>query len=276
MPGVIGASAAMVGAWGYFLIQGVRDPLGGINSLWPLFGIANQLLAAIALCVATTILIKMHRATFMWVTCVPLAWLVMVTYTASYQKIFSPAPRLGFLAQANVLQTALDAGTVPAERLAATQAQIFNNRLDAVALRHVRRAGDHHPGRLDPHLDRASCAGRARRGSTRRRSCCHSCGRRNCERARRRLARILMGLLRELSDESAYARHLAHHGATHSPEEWRRFMRGAAAGEVHPREVLLRAVPSTGRLVSAPLVLSLDLRGGLPKAVPPVPCRPPN
>jgi carbon starvation protein len=131
MPGVIGASAAVVGAWGYFLIQGVRDPLGGINSLWPLFGIANQLLAAIALCVATTILVKMHRARFMWVTCAPLAWLVIVTYTASYQKIFSPAPRVGFLAQASALQASLDAGAVGAARVAATQAQIFNNRLDA-------------------------------------------------------------------------------------------------------------------------------------------------
>jgi carbon starvation protein len=131
MPGVIGASAAVVCAWGYFLVQGVRDPLGGINSLWPLFGIANQLLAAIALCVATTILVKMHRAKFMWVTCAPLAFLVVVTYTASYEKIFSPVPRIGFLAQARVLQTALDAGTVPAVRLSATQAQIFNNRLDA-------------------------------------------------------------------------------------------------------------------------------------------------
>jgi carbon starvation protein len=131
MPGVVGASAAVVGAWGYFLVQGVRDPLGGINSLWPLFGIANQLLAAIALCVATTILIKMHRARYMWVTCAPLAWLLVVTYTASFQKIFSAAPRIGFLAQAAALQSAIDAGAVPAARVAATQAQIFNNRLDA-------------------------------------------------------------------------------------------------------------------------------------------------
>ena len=132
MPGVIGASAAIVGAWGYFLIQGVRDPLGGINSLWPLFGISNQLLAAVALCVATTILIKMHRWRFMWITCVPLTWLVIVTYTASYQKIFSGEPCIGFLAQARALQAALDAGTIPPERIAATQAVVFNNQLDAL------------------------------------------------------------------------------------------------------------------------------------------------
>jgi carbon starvation protein len=123
MPGVIGASAVVVIAWGYFLYQGVLDPLGGINSLWPLFGIANQLLAAIALCVATTILIKMHRARYMWITCVPLAWLVTVTYTASWQKIFSPLPRVGFLAAAERL--------AQGPQDAATRTLIFNNRLDA-------------------------------------------------------------------------------------------------------------------------------------------------
>ena len=127
MPGVIGASAAIVLAWGYFLVQGVRDPLGGINSLWPLFGISNQLLAAVALCVATTILIKMHGARYMWITCVPLAWLVTITYTAAWQKIFSPQPRIGFLAQAAQLEASLGTGNV-----AETQTLIFNNRLDAV------------------------------------------------------------------------------------------------------------------------------------------------
>ena len=132
MPGVIGASAAIVFAWGYFLIQGVRDPLGGINSLWPLFGISNQLLAAVALCVATTVLLKMHRARYMWITCVPLTWLVVVTFTGGWQKIFSPMPRVGFLAQAAQLQAALDAGSVAAARVAETKALIFNARLDAV------------------------------------------------------------------------------------------------------------------------------------------------
>ena len=132
MPGVIGASAAIVGAWGYFLVQGVRDPLGGINSLWPLFGISNQLLAAVALCVATTILVKMHRWKYMWVTCAPLAWLVVVTYTASYQKIFSDAPRIGFLAQARALQASIDSSSVAAAQVPATRTLIFNNQLDAV------------------------------------------------------------------------------------------------------------------------------------------------
>jgi carbon starvation protein len=131
MPGVIGASAAVVLAWGYFLYEGVIDPLGGINSLWPLFGIANQLLAAIALCVATTIFIKMHGVKYMWITCAPLAWLVIVTFTAAWEKIFSDQPRLGFLAEATRLQALLDAGTMTAAKAAAIQAQIFNARLDA-------------------------------------------------------------------------------------------------------------------------------------------------
>ena len=120
---VIGTTTLIVAAWGYFLVQGVRDPLGGINSLWPLFGISNQLLAALALCVATTILLKMHGPRFMWITCVPLTWLAAATFTASYQKIFSPLPALGFLAQANQLEAG--------PQTAATQALVFNARLDA-------------------------------------------------------------------------------------------------------------------------------------------------
>jgi carbon starvation protein len=126
---VIATSAAIVGAWGYFLVQGVRDPLGGINSLWPLFGVSNQLLAAIALCVATTILLKMHGAKYLWITCAPMAWLVSATFTAAWQKIFSPVPAIGFLAQADRLEAALQAGKA-ADR-AATQTLIFNARLDA-------------------------------------------------------------------------------------------------------------------------------------------------
>jgi len=122
-PSIVATSALMVAAWGYFLWQGVKDPLGGINSLWPLFGISNQLLATVALCVATTIIIKMHRAKYAAVTLVPLAWLVAVTFTASWQKIFSPLPRVGFLAQARILASG------PAT--AATARLIFNNRLDA-------------------------------------------------------------------------------------------------------------------------------------------------
>lgn len=132
VPGIMLTSAAMVLAWGYFLVQGVRDPLGGINSLWPLFGIANQLLATIALCVATTILIKMHGARYLWITGVPLVWLVVVTFTASYQKIFSEVPRIGFLADARLLEAVLAAGSIPAARVAEVQSTIFNARLDAI------------------------------------------------------------------------------------------------------------------------------------------------
>jgi carbon starvation protein len=123
-PSILATSALIVAAWGYFLWQGVKDPLGGINSLWPLFGIANQLLGTVALCVATTIIIKMHRARYAAATLVPLAWLVAVTFTASWHKILDPNPRVGFLAQAQALAAA------PAT--SATARLILNNRLDAV------------------------------------------------------------------------------------------------------------------------------------------------
>jgi carbon starvation protein len=130
--GILATSALMVGAWGYFLWQGVQDPLGGINSLWPLFGIANQLLAAVALVVATTILLKMGRTRWIWITLAPMVWLVAITMTASYQKIFDASPRIGFLAQARLLAGQIASGAIPAEKIAATQRLIFNNRLDAV------------------------------------------------------------------------------------------------------------------------------------------------
>jgi len=130
-PGILLSSALIVAAWGYFLYQGVVDPLGGINSLWPLFGISNQLLAAVALVVATTILLKMGRVRWIAVTLLPMAWLVVITMTASYQKIFSPSPRIGFLSYANALTTQIAAGTVPAAKIAETQRVIFNQRLDA-------------------------------------------------------------------------------------------------------------------------------------------------
>jgi carbon starvation protein len=131
MPGILLSSAIIVALWGYFLYQGVVDPLGGINSLWPLFGISNQLLAAVALVVATTILMKMGRLRWIWVTLLPMAWLVTVTMTASYQKIFDANPRIGFLAYANAMAAQIAAGDIPAGKIAETQRLIFNQRLDA-------------------------------------------------------------------------------------------------------------------------------------------------
>jgi carbon starvation protein len=131
-PAILLSSAIIVGAWGYFLYQGVVDPLGGINSLWPLFGIANQLLAAVALVVATTILLKMGRLKWIWVTLAPMAWLVVITMTASYEKIFSANPRIGFLSFANVLVAQITAGQIPGAKIAETQRIVFNEQLDAV------------------------------------------------------------------------------------------------------------------------------------------------
>ncbi|MEU8248311.1 carbon starvation CstA family protein [Nonomuraea sp. NPDC048916] len=133
-PGLMASSAVVVAAWGYFLYQGVNDPLGGINQLFPLFGIANQLLAAVALTVATTLLIKSGRLKWAWVTAVPLAWDVAVTLTASYQKVFSSDPTLGFFAQRNRYQTALDQGQLlaPAKTPDAMRQIVFNSTIDGI------------------------------------------------------------------------------------------------------------------------------------------------
>jgi carbon starvation protein len=131
LPGILLSSAIIVGAWGYFLYQGVIDPLGGINSLWPLFGISNQLLAVVALVVASTILIKMGRLRWLWVTMIPTAALITITMTAGYQKIFDANPRIGFLSGANELATQVAGGLIPTAKIAETQRVIFNLRLDA-------------------------------------------------------------------------------------------------------------------------------------------------
>jgi carbon starvation protein len=132
-PAVVMSSGIIVAMWGHFLYQGVQDPLGGINSLWPLFGISNQLLAAVALCVGTTVIIKMGRARYAWVTILPLAWLAIVTLTAGYQKIFSADPKLGFLSHVHSLQAILATGALPAgvQTLAEARRLILNDRIDA-------------------------------------------------------------------------------------------------------------------------------------------------
>lgn len=131
MPSVVLTSAIVVAAWGYFLYIGVIDPNGGVNILWPLFGIANQMLAAIALCVATGILVKSGKLKYAWVTGLPLMWLVTVTSTAAYEKIFSADVRVGFFAAANDLSMKLASGVLPADIAAVAKKLIFNQHLDA-------------------------------------------------------------------------------------------------------------------------------------------------
>ncbi len=130
-PSVIFASAAMVAAWGYFLYVGVIDPNGGVNILWPLFGISNQMLAAIALSIATGIIIKSGKARYALVTLLPLAWLAVVTSTAAFQKITSPNIRIGLLSAANDLAAKLAAGVLPPDKAVVAPQLIFNQRLDA-------------------------------------------------------------------------------------------------------------------------------------------------
>jgi len=131
-PGIWVTSALVVGAWGYFLYAGVNDPLGGINQLFPLFGIANQLLAAIALTIATTVLVKSGRLRWAWVTAAPLAWVAVVTLTASWQKVFSDDPRIGFFAQRERYAEALERGEVlaPAKDLGQMQTVVTNSTVD--------------------------------------------------------------------------------------------------------------------------------------------------
>ena len=127
------ATGLCVAAWGYFLYQGVVDPLGGINTLWPLFGIANQMLAGVALTLATVVLFKMKRQRFAWVTVVPTIWLLLCTLTAGWQKVFHDNPKIGFLANANKYQAALDKGELlaPAKSLDQMHQIITNNYVDA-------------------------------------------------------------------------------------------------------------------------------------------------
>jgi len=133
-PGLYLTSAIVVGAWGYFLYTGVTNPLGGINQLFPLFGIANQLLAAVALAICTTLLIKHGKVKWAWVTGIPLVWDLVVTLTASYQKVFSSNPKLGFFEQRSTFQAALDDGKVlpPAKNLDDMQQVVTNSTVDGV------------------------------------------------------------------------------------------------------------------------------------------------
>ncbi|MFI2239081.1 carbon starvation CstA family protein [Streptomyces chrestomyceticus] len=133
-PGLVLCSAAVVALWGYFLWVGVHEPLGGINQLFPVFGIANQLLAAVALTVCTTLLVKSGRLKWAWITGVPLAWDAVVTLTASWQKVFSDDPKVGFFTQRSVYQDAIDAGKVlpPAKSMDDMHTVVTNSTVDGV------------------------------------------------------------------------------------------------------------------------------------------------
>ncbi|MFC4932273.1 carbon starvation CstA family protein [Massilia sp. GCM10023247] len=133
LPANLLATGLCVAAWGYFLYQGVVDPLGGINTLWPLFGIANQMLAGIALMLGTVVLFKMKRGKYAWVTIGPTIWLLICTLTAGWQKIFHENVKIGFVSHAQKFQAALDQGQVlaPAKSVAEMQRIIFNDYVDA-------------------------------------------------------------------------------------------------------------------------------------------------
>ncbi|GGN78345.1 putative carbon starvation protein (CstA) [Streptomyces albiflavescens] len=133
-PGLIATSALVCGLWGYFLWVGVHEPLGGINQLFPIFGISNQLLAAVALAVCTTLLVKSGRLKWAWITGIPLIWDATVTLTASYQKVFSGDPRVGFFKQRSVYQDGIDAGKVlpPAKSMDDMHTVVTNSTVDGV------------------------------------------------------------------------------------------------------------------------------------------------
>jgi len=133
LPGNLIGSAVITAGWGYFLYQGVIDPLGGIYTLWPMFGIANQMLAAIAFVVGTTIIFKMGKAAYAWVTLVPMAWLSTATLTAAWQKLFHESPKISFLAHAESFQKALAEGKLPngVKSVEAAQKMILNDQIDA-------------------------------------------------------------------------------------------------------------------------------------------------
>jgi len=132
VPSLIGTGLC-VAAWGFFLYQGVTDPLGGVNTLWPLFGISNQMLAAVALVLGTVVLFRMKRERFAWVTVVPAAWLLVCTVSASLLKLFSEDPAVGFLAHAARYADAAQSGRLlaPAKTLAEMRRVVFNDRVDA-------------------------------------------------------------------------------------------------------------------------------------------------
>jgi len=134
LPANIIATTLCVLGWGYFLYQGVIDPLGGINTLWPLFGIANQMLAAIALLLGTTILFKMGKKAYVWVTLIPTTWILVVTMTAGFQKLFHQNPKIGFLSHAKVFKDALNEGKIlaPATTVEQMKQIIMNDYVDAI------------------------------------------------------------------------------------------------------------------------------------------------
>jgi carbon starvation protein len=128
------ATALAVGAWGWFLYQGVTDIFGGINSLWALFGIANQMLAGMALILTVVILVRMKKLRYVWVAAIPAAWILLVTLTAGWQKIFSPDAKIGFLAHAQKFSGALQRQEVlaPAKSIAQMEQVVFNDYVNAV------------------------------------------------------------------------------------------------------------------------------------------------